>query len=559
MKLHTLRIANNKLVLLAILLLGFSLRMFGMNWDNGWHLHPDERMLIMVTERIRFFSHMDPDFFNYGSLPVYILKGASDIVSFFSRTNISNYHGMLGIGRTVSVIIDCITLLMVFKISRKLFKREAVSLVATWIYAVSVFPIQNAHFFIVDPVLTMFVTSTIYLLIRYLEEPSKNKIVLIALFSAGAITTKFTGILLLPIIVVTFLARMFLIQKSSTIKKTVVFFSEGTLFTSLLVAFAFLFMPFGFLHHEQFITEITLQLRMNSDPLIFPYTLQYVGTASYGYYLKNIFLWGLGPVICSLVIIGSVNLAKKLIQMRPSYSDFSFLIIICYFLIHFTLIGKSAVKFMRYMLPLYPFFAVLAGYGLYRIRSSSFGKYVTIPALILTVVWTLLFMSIYTRPHTRIQASEWIYEQIPAGSTIAVEHWDDQLPLPLSKNNWPSMYDTYQFEILELYNPDTDAKWQKIEDQLARADYIVIASNRLYTPLQKLTDCNNLPSDRCYPKTADYYQKLFKDEHSFYKVAEFTSYPGLRLGNLKFEINDQGADESFTVYDHPKVIVFKKK
>jgi len=44
----------------------------------------------------------------------------------------------------------------------------------------------------------------------------------------------------------------------------------------------------------------------------------------------------------------------------------------------------------------------------------------------------------------------------------------------------------------------------------------------------------------------------------FQKIAEFTSYPRLELGTWKLEFADLSADESFTVYDHPRVIIFQK-
>jgi hypothetical protein len=68
-----------------------------------------------------------------------------------------------------------------------------------------------------------------------------------------------------------------------------------------------------------------------------------------------------------------------------------------------------------------------------------------------------------------------------------------------------------------------------------------------------------------YPQTTEFYQKLFASEltppsgqGTFKKVAEITSYPGLKIGNWKLEIPDDPSEEAFTVYDHPKVIIFEK-
>ena len=116
----------------------------------------------------------------------------------------------------------------------------------------------------------------------------------------------------------------------------------------------------------------------------------------------------------------------------------------------------------------------------------------------------------------------------------------------------------YNYVEMSLYEqPDDENKWFILDQRLKQADYIIIASNRLYVPLQRLADCRKYKS--CYPKTAEYYRRLFDGELDFKKIAEFAVYPGFQISNFKFQISDQKADESFTVYDHPKVMIFKKQ
>ncbi|MGI5826003.1 MAG: hypothetical protein ACOX50_01170 [Patescibacteria group bacterium] len=164
------------------------------------------------------------------------------------------------------------------------------------------------------------------------------------------------------------------------------------------------------------------------------------------------------------------------------------------------------------------------------------------------IIYPLSFVSIYTRPVTRVAASSWIYENAATGITIANEHWDDPLPLPLPNTN-PLIY---KGEILPLYDPDTEEKWGKISDQLNKTDYLVLSSNRL---------SGSIPQNpERYPKTSRYYEALFEGSLGFEKVAEFTSYPCFPPFGKKhwFCLNDSSAEEAFTVYDHPKVIIFKK-
>ena len=96
-----------------------------------------------------------------------------------------------------------------------------------------------------------------------------------------------------------------------------------------------------------------------------------------------------------------------------------------------------------------------------------------------------------------------------------------------------------------------EKKWQKINQQLDSTDYIILSSNRLYGSIPKNPDH--------YPQTTQYYQNLFDGSLGFNQVAQFTSYPCFPpLGRPLFCFPDDSAEEAFTVYDHPKVLVFKK-
>ena len=211
------------------------------------------------------------------------------------------------------------------------------------------------------------------------------------------------------------------------------------------------------------------------------------------------------------------------------------------------------------MLPIYPMFTIFAGWFLSEIIIKFIPKrylknYLITKCLILLLVffisiYPMSFLSIYLHPNTRIQASDWINKNIPHGSRLAVEHWDDSLPVYGMQN--------YTQLTLPLYDPDTKEKWMNIESTLKVTDYIIIASGRLYLPLQKLTDCKNLPANRCYTLTASYYRNLFSGKLGFIKIKEFKAEPTIPLMN--FGINDISADENFTVFDHPKIIIFKKE
>jgi len=590
------------LILLALILLtAYSLRSFGRNWDEGGHLHPDERMLIMVADRISFPNNLNPDFFNYGSLPIYLLRGSAQIIDilFQPRIPVAGYNGMLILGRTLSSIFDVGTVALVFLAAYLLTRKRTSALFASLIYSLAFFPIQNSHFFVVDVYLAFFITALVTTLIYYARTRRFLALILMGACMGAAVATKFTALVFMPGIIVSLgIIHVWFERSRELFTHIVIFCVTSFVFFAFCMPYAIL-PPTGILSHPpggvvdarsshmldsypgikdivyfldpnrspetRFLRDVRDQTRMNSDAYVFPYTLQYVTTKPYIYHIEQIVRWGLGPFIGMLTVIGTIFLVSHLFDLMKrkgidSKVFASWILVICIFVtygLYFLIIGRSAVKFMRYMLPLYPMLAILAGYGLSKLAHRSFVKshtiavmmvYKAVTAILLigTLVWSLTFVNIYTERHTRIAATDWILENIPAGKTLAVEHWDDRVPIRYGEQ--------YQYQEMTIYElPDSEAKWEVLMQKLTHSDYVILASNRLYTPLPKLADCKKYKV--CYPLATKYYEKLFDGSIGFKKIKEFTAYPQLGFWTIK----DDDADESFTVYEHPRIMLFEKK
>jgi len=496
--------------LFLILLLAVLLRFYGLNWDQGHHLHPDERMITIVTTRLQFPDQLNPEFFAYGSLPIYLLKFLGWLFSFLDPKWAQYSHINL-IGRGISVVFDLGTVYLIYLIAKKLWGQKT-AFTASLFYTLAVFPIQAAHFYAVDTLLTFFILAVLYFLIKISN--SKSLFLLTGLFFGFALATKVSAILLIVPIALTLFRQP---------KKLILVLIIG-LFTFLVCQ------PYAYLDFQTFWQQTQQQSQMTKSAFTFPYTLQYVDTLPYLYHLKNLVLWGLG------IPLGLISIVATLwIIIRRCKGT---VILLSFFLIYFAITGRFAVKFMRYFLPLYPLLCLFSARFFQTFIKFSLTKFILMLTLASTMLWAFAFTQIYTRPNTRVLATRWINQNLPPGSKIAVEHWDDRVPLA----------GNYQFLEMPLYEPDNSLlKWQKINQNLAQADYLILASNRLYVPLQKLSDCQLY--SRCYPQTAKYYQDLFNGKLGFTQIAEFTSYP---------IINDDSADESFTVYDHPKIMIFKK-
>lgn len=560
-----LRINKEITLLVLIILLGAFFRLYGLNWDQNQHLHPDERFLTMVTQAIKWpssiseyfstdSSPLNPHnanygFFVYGTFPIFLTKFFSEFFKF------TNYNNLTLFGRFLSGIFDTLTILLIFLIGKKTFSFK-VGLLASFFYAVSVLPIQLSHFYATDIFLNFFLILSFYLIIKYLYSKRAYWAILSGLAFGLAMASKINAVIFSPALLIIFILLF------PKLKLKLLF----SIFLFCFISFISfkIFQPYAFSGPSLFDIHINPKFIQNLQELnnsaqpgsTFPPAVQWNNTAPILYPLKNMILWGLGLPLGIISLFGifftTFMLFKKKLNNLKSFNNENIVLsalILTTFAI-FIYQGLQVAKPMRYFITIYPLLSLMSGYllanffkfGLKKISKNwLYSIYFLIFAILL--IWPLAFFSIYTKPHSRVAASEWIYKNILNGSVLGVEHWDDALPLTLDEKR---TYNLYKLEELPMFAEDSEEKWTLLKNKFQKIDYIVITSNRAYGSVPRLPEK--------YPKTIKYYNDLFSGNFNFKKVAEFTSRPSI----LGFEFIDDNADEVFTVYDHPKVSIFKK-
>lgn len=213
-------------------------------------------------------------------------------------------------------------------------------------------------------------------------------------------------------------------------------------------------------------------------------------------------------------------------------------------------------KWTRFMTPTLPFFALFAAYLIskfenYKFRNFHIDNLIIGSILFISALPGIAYLSVYVKPDSRIQATQWIYRNIPDNSYILSETANVvDIPLGLPQEN---IFNPHRYEVIsfDFYNLDgSPLLFQQLLTHLSSASYIFIPSRRIFANYPRL------PKE--FPLVTKYYQLLFSGRLGFEKVGEISSYPGLNLGPLRWQFPDENAEETFTVFDHPVIRIYKK-
>lgn len=512
--------------LFLITIVGGLLRFYNLDWDQGQMLHPDERNIANAVSHIRFFDKLNPQFFAYGGFPIYLARLVAELMVRISGNLgwVYDWGYINIITRFFSGVFSTITIVILFYLAKEIFNKEVAFLSALF-FALTVSSIQSAHFGTVESMLVFMIVFLYVFSIRIFKKPDRRNYIYGGIVLGLAIAVKMTA---LSFTIIPLISHLLTVGKSY---KNLV-----ALVLSAFLVFT-LFSPYTFLSLDKFMESMRYESGVATGALSVPYTLQFEKTAPYIFQIKNLF-WQMGP-LAFLIIPGIAFLALAAVKNKNKV----LIIFLAFPVLYFAYVGLWQTKFIRYMLPVLPFFVISASYFLYLLKKEFplIGRFFILLFLLISALWVIAFSSIYVREQTRITASKWIYDNIPFESKIVGEHWDDGLPLSI----FPNTSEAYKRELLTIYEPDNQAKINYYAMQLSTADYIIINSRRLYGTLMYRPDK--------YPVTSKYYRLLFAGDLGFAKVAEFSSYPSF----FGVVINDDASEESFQVFDHPRVMIFK--
>ena len=578
--------------------------------------------------------HRGYGFFVYGTLPLFLTRAAGEALDQGCRNGVAislparllapmllgapsacwpgSFSGSAArhLGRLLAALLDTGSILLVFLAGQRLGTgygqgmRTSTGLLAAALYALAVLPIQQSHFYTVDAYANFFVALTLYLALRIPDAQAPSIHAFLAGLTTGLGMACKISVWPLGLLVglAALLRALRLVPRSlppvacdrspapSSVRRAalrLVLFGLCALLGAFL-AFR-LAQPYAFLGPGLFGLRLNPRWLQNMAevrglmsgavdtypghqwtnrlPLVFPWV--------------NMVFWGLGPPLGLAAWIGwggaAVRLLRRWWREGPAaLAGDPVLLPWLWATGYFLYQGTQWVKSVRYLLPVYPAFILLAAWLLVRWienRRRALPLASCFLLLSLTFLWSLAFTSVYRRPHTRIAASRWIFQNIPTGSVLATEHWDWAPPLRVDgKDPFGGMYrglSTSSDGTLQLYHDDTPQKREDLLNWLDEADYIIIGSNRLYASIVRL------PTR--YPLTIAYYRALFSGELGFELAADFTSY--LALGPFQFPDTEEPfpipeasyryraapvsvplppAEEAFSVYDHPRVLIFRK-
>ncbi len=570
--------------LFVILSLALALRLYGIDWDQGGLFHPDERAILMKTTDLEFpapsefadlidaeESPLNPGWFNYGSLPLYTLRVLQGVASPFADWDLFDLRIP---ARVISALADTATVGLIFVFGRA-WLGTRVGLLAALFASLAVIGIQLSHFFAVDTILALFITAAVFFAVRVAYGGRRRDSVLAGLFVGLAIATKASAAVLGAPVLAAHLIYAFSAPGDSfrfVLPRDELGRRVGYLARSLIlsggVALAVLLItqPYMFLDFDTFRTDIFDESAMVRREVDLPYTRQYIDTPRYLYQFWQLGTYGLGPLLGALSWAGLAAAAVIAWRQRRKFD----LVVLGWLVPYLLITGWFEVKFLRYMLPALPFLllygARLAWWGVDWLRSRGPRFRYAGPVVIGLIVaatahYALSYETIYARPHSAQEASAWLRENASFGSLILKEHWEEGLP------NLPGM----AREELQLYDPDSESKFLRIAAQLGRGDFLVLYSKRLYATVPRLPDR--------YPASEAYYTRLFDGSLGYELVHVSESVPGA-LGVTYDEdtfgrteigppdgysptrgalatVSFGWADESFTVYDHPKTLIFQ--
>ncbi len=522
-------------------------RFINLDWGLPYPMHPDERNMVAAIQGLKCefsifnfqFSNLkecfNPHFFAYGQFPLYL----GYLIAYFLKL-----EATISL-RIISAIASIINALILLKIIKSIifnfqfsifnkFSKFNFQLFSLIIIIFSPFFIQFSHFGTTESLLMLFYSLIVYLSMLMFERRTTASVVWLALVSGLAVATKVSSIIFIIVPLITILSSLRSWDRYKNLVK----------FGMLTIIFVVLFSPHNFINFKDFISSMNYESNVALGRSLVFYTRQFFKTQPILFQFEKVFSYALGWPVFLMGLMGLIGANWK--DRKTNLLRFAFLI---YFI-------PSAIiyaKWSRFMTPVFPLILIFSVLFLLNLISKLNHKF-WIPAFagmtMLAIIPGVAYLSIYQNQDVRFQASKWIYKNVPNNSYILSET-ANVVDIPIS-NGTMEQSNNYNVISFNFYDLDENKVLRsELNNHLIKADYIFIPSRRVFA---------NHPAER-YPILGEYYRYLFNGKLGYEKVAEFESFPKICFPfyNEKcLSFNDENAEETWTVFDHPVIRIYKK-
>ena len=610
--------------LVVILVVALALRLYGINWDEGYghSPHPDERNIVSLIEGLEFptpgdlgalldaeRSPWNPGRFAYGSFPLYLLKIARSLIP-------GDVYDVSTVGRGISALADVCVVFLTYLLGARLYGRRQ-GLLAAALVSLAVIHIQLSHFLTFDIVLGFTTIAALYFMHRVAVGGRLRDSVIAGVIVGLGLATKVS---MAPMYLALAMAHLLYVMpalgaaegdRNEASRRIAVAFMGLLAAGCASLATFIIVQPYAVIDASRFVTDVTEQsemVRRIRDLPLHAAVHRHGGipvpreaTCGFRTGLASRSRRVGGPAVREFAG-NEVLLRNNLPRGRMAHPDGAASRLDRHRLHsrrfndclrgtgrhaggavegvagngaaplvdRSVLAGYGAfqVKFTRYLIPVTPLLVLFGAQMLFHLWEwvASYRRWlrhvvaaVMIALVVVSGLYALAYMGIYQVPHTAVRSSEWLNRNAPAESVILMEHWEEGIP----------NLGRYEVPRLPVYETDVPSKLTALAAELARADYILFYSNRLYGTITRLPER--------YPVTSAYYRLLFGGELGYRLANVETAYPNLAGVTLVddtygrpglptpigqgpppgLNINLGYADESFSAYDHPKGLIFE--
>ena len=388
-------------VLAVIVVAALALRLHGINWDEGYAFHPDERDILMRSDCMyalltdkphasdcgylsqhpeaqpglgglaSFFdperSPLNPHWFPLGSILIYTLVFFRSIVELFADVGGLD---MRYVGRTLSALADVGTVLLVFVLGRRLYSRNA-GLLAAALTALAVIHIQHSHFYRPETFTVLLTLACIWATLRMVEKRRLRDSALLGLMLGLALAPKVNVLPLLAPLALGYAYRVLDEAEGrwAAITPEMVQKIAGHALLAGVVALAVFFVttPYAFIDIGAFLGDVMAQTRMARNAGLWPFTVQYVDTPAFLYQIQQTTVWGLGlplgvvawlsiPFTAVIALHALISTGQRHISNRARAD----LLLLAWVVPSLLFYESFEVRFLRYLFPLMPVMILLA-------------------------------------------------------------------------------------------------------------------------------------------------------------------------------------------------------